>query len=42
MKLHGTNILLYYFGITKYKNEVKEILSTIPRNSQFIAFLYYS
>ena len=38
MKLHGTNLLLYYFGITKYKNEVKEILSAIPRNSQFIVF----
>ena len=38
MKLYGTNNLLYYFGITKYKNEVKEILSTISRNSQFIVF----
>ena len=38
MKLYGTNNLLYYFGITKYKNEVKEILSAIPRNSQFIVF----
>lgn len=38
MKLHGTNNLLYHFGITKYKNEVKEILSAISRNSQFIAF----
>lgn len=38
MKLHGTNNLLYHFGITKYKNEVKEILSAIPRNSQFIVF----
>ena len=38
MKLYGTNNLLYHFGITKYKNEVKEILSAIPRNSQFIVF----
>ena len=38
MKLYGTNNLLYYFGITKYNNEVKEILSVIPRNSQFIVF----
>lgn len=38
MKLYGTNNLLYQFGITKYKNEVKEILSAIPRNSQFIVF----
>ena len=38
MKLYGTDNLLYHFGITKYKNEVKEILSTIPRDSQFIAF----
>ena len=38
MKLYGTNNLLYHLGITKYKNEVKEILSAIPRNSQFIVF----
>lgn len=38
MKLYGTNNLLYHFGITKYKNKVKEILSAIPRNSQFIVF----
>lgn len=38
MKLYGINNLLYHFGITKYKNEVKEILSAIPRNSQFIVF----
>lgn len=38
MKLHGTNNLLYYFGITKYKNEVKEIITVISRNSQFIVF----
>ena len=38
MKLYGTNNILYHFGITKYKNEVKEILSTISRNSQFIVF----
>ena len=38
MKLHGTNNLLYQFGLVKYNKEVKEILSTIPRNSQFIVF----
>lgn len=38
MKLHGTNNLLYHFGITKYKNEVKEIIPVISRNSQFIVF----
>ena len=38
MKLYGTNNILYHFGITKYKNEVKEILSAIPQNSQFIVF----
>lgn len=38
MKLYGTNNILYHFGITKYKSEVKEILSAIPRNSQFIVF----
>ena len=38
MKLYGTNNLLYFFGITKYKNEVKEILSVIPRSSQSVVF----
>ena len=38
MKLHGTNNLLYQFGLVKYNNEVNEILSIIPRNSQFIVF----
>lgn len=38
MKLYGTNNLLYHFGITKYKNEVKEILSTTSRNNQFVVF----
>lgn len=38
MELRGTDNLLYHFGITKYKNEVKEILSTIPRDNQYIEF----
>lgn len=38
MKLHGTNNLLYHFGITKYKNEIKEIITAISRNNQFIVF----
>jgi len=32
MKLHGTNNLLYQFGLVKYNNEVNEILSAIPKN----------
>ena len=38
MKLHGTNNLLYQFGLVKYNNEVNEILSAIPQNSQFRVF----
>lgn len=38
MKLYGTDNLLYQFGLTKYQNEVKEIVAVIPRNSQFIVF----
>lgn len=38
MKLHGTNNLLYQFGLVKYNNEVNEILGTIPQNSQYMAF----
>lgn len=38
MKLHGTDNLLYQFGLVKYSKEVKEILSTAPRNGQFIIF----
>ena len=38
MKLHGTDNLLYQFGLVKYNKEVQKILSTTSRNSQFIVF----
>lgn len=38
MKLHGTDNLLYQFGLVKYNNEVNEILSAIPQSSQFRVF----
>lgn len=38
MKLHGTDNLLYQFGLVKYNSEIKEILTVIPRNSQSVVF----